>query len=178
VGTAPPTVEAQAVAPVVTAAENQVNLRGGPGTNYEVVGSLAPGESLEITGRNGDSSWWQVSLPDGRSAWVAGQVVQVQNAGADIPVAEAPPVPTSPPAAPTATPVPAAPPTDTPVPAQPAAPTPAPAACDCSGDTLNCGDFGGHSQAQACFDYCQAQGRGDIHGLDQDNDGDACESLR
>lgn len=29
--------------------------------------------------------------------------------------------------------------------------------------------------AQACFNYCVAQGVGDIHGLD--GDGDACESL-
>jgi hypothetical protein len=54
---------------------------------------------------------------------------------------------------------------------------PAQAACSCSGDTLNCGDFGTHSNAQACFQYCVSLGAGDIHGLDGNNDGDACESL-
>jgi hypothetical protein len=54
---------------------------------------------------------------------------------------------------------------------------PAQAACSCSGDTLNCGDLGTHSNAQACFEYCLAQGVGDIHGLDGNNDGVACESL-
>lgn len=63
-------------------------------------------------------------------------------------------------------------PTDTPLP-----PPPAPSVCDCSGDVYNCTDFTTHAQAQACFDYCVSQGVGDIHGLDRDNDGDACESL-
>lgn len=63
-------------------------------------------------------------------------------------------------------------------PSQPAAPpAPAPPVCSCAGDTLNCSDFATHAQAQACFDYCVAQGRGDVHRLDADHDGLACESL-
>ena len=49
--------------------------------------------------------------------------------------------------------------------------------CPCSGDTLNCSDFNSHQAAQACFNSCMAQGAGDIHKLDQNNDGNACESL-
>jgi cytoskeletal protein RodZ len=49
--------------------------------------------------------------------------------------------------------------------------------CPCSSDSLNCSDFATHSQAQACYDFCVSQGAGDIHKLDQDGDGDACESL-
>ena len=49
--------------------------------------------------------------------------------------------------------------------------------CSCSGDTLNCSDFSTHASAQACFNYCISQGAGDIHGLDADNNGSACESL-
>jgi hypothetical protein len=48
-------------------------------------------------------------------------------------------------------------------------------ACSCSSDTYNCGDFSSHASAQACFDYCVQQGKGDIHKLDRDNDGLACE---
>lgn len=51
------------------------------------------------------------------------------------------------------------------------------AVCSCSSDTYNCSNFTTHAQAQACHDYCVTQGAGDIHGLDRDNDGDACESL-
>ena len=49
--------------------------------------------------------------------------------------------------------------------------------CSCSGDTLNCSDFSTHASAQACFNYCISQGAGDIHKLDGNNDGNACESL-
>lgn len=49
--------------------------------------------------------------------------------------------------------------------------------CPCNADVRNCSDFSTHSQAQACFDFCVNQNAGDIHKLDQDNDGDACESL-
>lgn len=50
--------------------------------------------------------------------------------------------------------------------------------CPCGGDILNCGDFGSWSSAQACYTYCVSQGVGDIHGLDGNNDGSACDSLR
>ncbi len=49
--------------------------------------------------------------------------------------------------------------------------------CSCNGDTLNCGDFGSHSSAQSCFNYCMSIGAGDIHKLDGNNDGNACENL-
>lgn len=47
--------------------------------------------------------------------------------------------------------------------------------CDCSGDTLNCGDFALSGDAQACMDYCISIGRGDIHNLDGNANGVACE---
>jgi len=52
---------------------------------------------------------------------------------------------------------------------------PANAVCSCTGDIYNCDDFPSHRAAQACFDYCLNQGRGDIHRLDRENDGRACE---
>lgn len=59
-------------------------------------------------------------------------------------------------------------------------PTSAPAGgtCSCSGDSLNCNDFGSWSSAQACYSYCVSQGAGDIHRLDGNNDGSACDSLK
>lgn len=47
--------------------------------------------------------------------------------------------------------------------------------CACSGDLYNCADFDTHSQAQACYRHCISVGAGDIHRLDADNDGSACE---
>lgn len=49
--------------------------------------------------------------------------------------------------------------------------------CSCASDLYNCSDFSTHSQAQSCFNYCVSQGYGDIHKLDQNNDGLACESI-
>jgi len=44
----------------------------------------------------------------------------------------------------------------------------------CISNYYNCGDFSTHTEAQAVFEAC---GPGDIHQLDRDEDGIACESL-
>ncbi len=49
--------------------------------------------------------------------------------------------------------------------------------CSCTANTLNCPDFTTHDEAQACYAYCVEQGAGDIHRLDGNGDGQACESL-
>ncbi len=74
--------------------------------------------------------------------------------------------------APTATPTPTSTPTQTPTPTEPAA-----VVCGCHSDLYNCSDFGSQASAQACFNYCMAGGWGDVHRLDTDDDGVACESL-
>lgn len=82
---------------------------------------------------------------------------------------------------PTSTPVPPTPtstlvpptPTNTPI---PPTSTTSPV-CLCYADLYNCSDFATQAQAQACYEYCLGQGAGDIHRLDRDNDGVACESL-
>ena len=52
---------------------------------------------------------------------------------------------------------------------------PAGASCSCSGDTLNCSDFSSDTSAQVCMDYCISIGAGDIHNLDGDANGLACD---
>ncbi|PIZ76026.1 hypothetical protein COY05_02850 [Candidatus Peregrinibacteria bacterium CG_4_10_14_0_2_um_filter_38_24] len=47
----------------------------------------------------------------------------------------------------------------------------------CSSNTYNCTDFSNKSDAQKVYDYCKAQVGTDIHKLDGDNNGLACESL-
>lgn len=90
------------------------------------------------------------------------------------------------PAQPTATntPLPTAQPTATNTP-QPTATTvtlPTPTATTallyiCDHDAYNCSDFNTQAEAQTVFNYCATLGFGDIHKLDQNNDGEACESL-
>jgi len=46
----------------------------------------------------------------------------------------------------------------------------------CSANTYNCTDFSTHAEAQSVYEMCGGINN-DIHRLDQDKDGDACESL-
>ena len=62
------------------------------------------------------------------------------------------------------------------------APTPTPTAtpaavCECWGNLYNCADFDTQSEAQACHDYCMGEVGFDVHRLDGNRDGLACESL-
>jgi uncharacterized protein YraI len=109
---AEPTATATPEQPLVTADVN-ANVRGGPGLNYYVIGSLNEGQSAVVTGRNADSSWWQISY-QGSAAWIANSVVTANAQAANVPVASAPPPP------PTSTSV---PPTATPAPSATSAPT-------------------------------------------------------
>jgi len=49
--------------------------------------------------------------------------------------------------------------------------------CPCDRDKLDCSDFSKQRKAQACYDYCVSKGVGDIHELDDDGNGLACENL-
>ena len=46
----------------------------------------------------------------------------------------------------------------------------------CSSNTYNCPDFTSHAEAQALFEKCGGT-ENDVHQLDRDKDGVACESL-
>ncbi len=68
---------------------------------------------------------------------------------------------------PTATPQPTATPTRQP-----------PSGCSiCSYDAYNCSDFSRQVDAQACYNYCYSLVGYDVHRLDRDGDGVACDSL-
>ena len=77
---------ASILTPTVFSGVGPVNIRSGPGTDHAVVGQMQPNESLSIIGRNADSSWWQVSTPDG-PAWVAASVTTAARF-ADVAVVE------------------------------------------------------------------------------------------
>lgn len=56
--------------------------------------------------------------------------------------------------------------------------TAAPEGCTvCTANVYNCSDFSTQAEAQACHDYCFEQVGYDVHQLDGDDDGEACESL-
>jgi hypothetical protein len=115
----------------IAQAASIVNLRSGPGTNYDLAGSLQATEPVEVIAKNGTGDWWQVRLASGSAAWVYAPLVTVTGSADGIAIAAD--IPTPPPAPPTATPAPVvqAAPADTPTPAViQATATPAPAPSD------------------------------------------------
>jgi len=47
--------------------------------------------------------------------------------------------------------------------------------CDCSGDYYNCSNFANPGHAQMCLEYCTIQKQNDVHRLDIDKNGLACD---
>lgn len=135
-------------------ANTGANLRAGPGTNYAKTGGAAAGQALNIIARNPAGDWYQLAS----GAWIFATLVA--NAPTGLPVANNIPVaPLLQQAAPTAR----------------GLPTAAGSTCDCDhGNTLNCDDFEAWD-AQACYLRCKEITSRDVHGLDRDSDGSACE---
>jgi heat shock protein HslJ len=100
-----PTPEPQDPVAVVIAPDG-VNLRSGPGTDYNILGAAAFGTSGEVIGRSQDNLWWVINVPGvaGNQGWAFSAYVDVTNAD-NVPVIPNPPTPT-PLATATATPTP------------------------------------------------------------------------
>ena len=81
--------------PLVTATVN-ANVRSGPDTAYDIVGSLTLGQTATILGRNDAYTWWYIDYPGvaGNHAWIAGMVVTSSCVPAVVQVVAAPPLPT------------------------------------------------------------------------------------
>lgn len=94
-------------------ADSNVNLRGGPGRAYPVIGQMRAGQELAIVARNASGDWWQLAWNAQGQAWVAGTVVSVLGPIDTVTVAQN--IPTPPPQ-PTAAPRPTAAPVPAPVP--------------------------------------------------------------
>jgi uncharacterized protein YgiM (DUF1202 family) len=76
----------------------KMNLRGGPGTGYNIVASLAAGTRLAVTGINGGGDWLQVDAPNA-NGWVLKSLTTVAGDLSTVPVAEAPAAPAAAPPA-------------------------------------------------------------------------------
>ena len=79
-------------APAATALE-PINVRNGPGSEYDSYGKISIGTSMAVIGRSTDSEWLVVNLPTDISpngqGWVAARYVQAENIGS-VPVIQAP----------------------------------------------------------------------------------------
>jgi Bacterial SH3 domain len=96
-------------------ANQQLNVRSGPGTSYPSLGTLAAGDSYDIIGKNPAGDWLEFVF-NGDPAWVTASLVTVSGDSAGIKVAQNIPAP------PTARPQPRPQPTSPPRPTSPPAP--------------------------------------------------------
>ncbi len=100
----PPT-EAPPSEPECEVASVRLNLRGGPGTNYPILGAVTQGARLTPLGRNPEATWLLVRVSaTGQQGWVSGgsQYVRcnfplVELPEVEIPAPPRPPPPTMPP---------------------------------------------------------------------------------
>jgi len=114
----PPTAAPTAPAtPKLTTSQN-VNVRSGPGTNYNRLGELDAGQIFDITGKNPAGDWYQFNY-NGQAGWVRNDFVTVSGDAGGVKVAENIPAP-PPTARPAPPPQPTAPPAPTAVPPPPA----------------------------------------------------------
>jgi serine/threonine-protein kinase len=113
--------------PIMRAAGSGARIRGGPGTNYPILGFVRANTELPAVARYDGSDgfvWFEIRLGDNRRGWVRADVVNISNASAGafsaLPVSQNVPVP------PTATPTvtPSVTPTPTPLPTSTLPPTP------------------------------------------------------
>jgi len=77
--TAAPETESAAVTVL-----GDMNIRSGPGTDYDRIGGATAGEKFEITGKSPDGEWWQIDF-DGQSGWIYAPYVTAANVE-DVPV--------------------------------------------------------------------------------------------
>ncbi|MFN2210678.1 MAG: SH3 domain-containing protein [Candidatus Promineifilaceae bacterium] len=94
----PSPTQIDAGAPVVSILVN-LNVRSGPGLQYDRVGFLSQGASAAVIGADKSSGWWKIDCPASLSVnecWVSGgsQFVTANNMQ-DVPTAVAPPTPTT-----------------------------------------------------------------------------------
>jgi len=66
-----------------------VNLRMGPGFNYQVQKLMPRGLEVDVMGRSTNGVWLEVHLPDGSGGWAFAAYVDMQIAIANLPVSEA-----------------------------------------------------------------------------------------
>jgi uncharacterized protein YraI len=132
-----------------------VNIRSGPATTFDLVGTAVNGESFPITAKNAQGDWWQICCINDQPGWVFGELARVENAAT---VASAPdlPIPTPAVASPATPALPTSSTPDTP----PATAPPAPSAPFGEGST---GNFDPNAQYQIVHFK--------VLGLDENNGG-------
>jgi len=79
----------------VNADQDQINVRSGPSTDYDIIGVMIAGQTAPALGRSAGGSWIQIGYPgvEGGVAWVYSPLVTLIRSG-DLPIIEPPPTST------------------------------------------------------------------------------------
>jgi len=92
-----PTVTGTSIGPYirVNADNDQINVRSGPGTDYDSIGVMIAGQTAAALGRSVGGSWIMVKYPGVTSGvgWVYSPLVTLLGGG-DLPIVEPPPTST------------------------------------------------------------------------------------
>jgi uncharacterized protein YraI len=63
-----------------------LNVRSGPGTNFESIAKILRGQQVRMLGRNASSTWIKVQLEDGRQGWSSAAYLVSTTPFANLPV--------------------------------------------------------------------------------------------
>jgi hypothetical protein len=76
-----------------------VNVRAGPNTDYDLIGTLIPGQTSEILGQSPTGTWLKIRYIGGpdNAGWVFREFVRVMGDAPNMPTILPPPTPTLPP---------------------------------------------------------------------------------
>jgi hypothetical protein len=93
-----PTVTGTPTGPIVTVRldldRDSINVRGGPGTYYPIIGLLLVGQQVPAKGRTSGGMWYLIYYPGvpGSVGWISADLVNIEPGS--LPVVEPPPTPT------------------------------------------------------------------------------------
>ena len=62
----------------IIGASTPVNMRSGPGTDFDVVGAASPGDEGVVLESNDDGSWTKLRMPDGSEGWIASALLRFE----------------------------------------------------------------------------------------------------
>ena len=81
--------------PAATVNSAGLNMRAGPGRDYDSIGAYERGTTVQVLAQDGTGEWLKVTAPDGKTGWMSARFLAVEGGLAGVPV-EVPALPAAP----------------------------------------------------------------------------------